>query len=440
MRRRKEVPQAPREARVEALSHEGRGIARLDGKATFIDGALPGELVRFRYTARRGRHDAGSVIEVLEPAAERVTPRCRHFGICGGCSLQHLDEAAQRALKQRSLLEQLAHVGGVQPERVLPPVMGPGWGYRHKARLMVKMVEKKGGLLLGFSERGSRLVTDLSRCETLHPLIGESLPALKATIAGLSVAARIPQVEVAVGENGAALVLRHLEPLSEEDRTMLGRYAEGQGLQMYAQPGGPETVTPIWPLVPEPLFYSLLEGRLRLEFLPLDFTQVNPAVNRAMVSQVLDLLAPAPGDRVLDLFCGLGNFTLPIALAATEVLGVEGDAALIERARANALRNGISNALFDHANLAGPALDAPWLGQPWDKLLLDPPRSGADQVLERLPLKATHRVVYVSCNPATLARDARILADRHGMRLRAAGILDMFPHTSHVESIALFER
>ena len=426
------------EAEVALLSHEGRGIAHLGGKTTFIDGALPGERVRFRYTRKRRRFDEGVTVEVLEPAPMRIEPRCPHFGVCGGCNLQHLTPAAQVQHKQSVLLEQLLHIGRVEPAPVLPPLTGPTWGYRHKARFSVKYVTKKGRLLLGFKEKGGRLVADLSRCEVLHPSVGLELDELRACLESLSISRHIPQIEVAVGEVTAALVIRHLSPLPAYDEERLKRYAESHQVSIYVQLGGPETVRRLWPKDAKPLLYRLPAQGIEIHFKPTDFIQVNPAINRLMVSQVLKLLDLRPDERVLDLFCGLGNFTLPMARHAAFVTGIEGDAALIEGARRNARSNGIDNVDFEVADLMDEHLEAPWRGGRFDKLLLDPPRTGACEILGRLGFERVKSIVYVSCNPATLARDARILVHEKGFRLFAAGILDMFPHTAHVESMALF--
>jgi len=429
----------PVEAYIESLSHEGRGVTHINGKATFVDGGLPGERVLFRYFRRRGRFDEGRVMEVLEPSPDRAEPRCPHYGICGGCSLQHLAPGAQIRHKEAVLLEQLRHMGGVEPDAVLPPLTGPVWGYRRKARLGVKFVEKKGGVLVGFRERQGRLVADLTRCEVLHPAVGLRLPQLRALVGSLSVSRHIPQIEVAVGDSEAALVFRHLQPFSEKDKELLRSFASKDGVGVYLQPGGPDSITPLWPESPAPLNYRLLED-IEIQFQPADFTQVNVGINGMMVDRVLELLDPAPGDQVLDLFCGLGNFTLPLARRAMQATGVEGEHGLVERARANAARNGVGNVEFMCANLSDPIPDAPFLHACYDKVLLDPPRTGALEIISRLDFEGAKRVVYVSCNPATLARDSRVLTAEKGFRLLKAGVMDMFPHTTHIESVALFER
>jgi 23S rRNA (uracil1939-C5)-methyltransferase len=439
-RRRAKALPAPAEALVESLSHDGRGVAHLDGKAVFIHGALPGERVRFAYGRVQRRYDEGAVQEVLEPSPERVEPRCPHFGTCGGCSLQHMEPDAQVAAKERALLDALARIGGVEPLRILPPLVGDArWGYRRKARLGVKYVPKKGRVLVGFRERGSSFVTDLSRCEVLHPRVGLIIEELGELVDGLDIRDRVPQIEVSMGDEACVLVFRTLATPSMRDRGRLTGFAQRYSLHAYIQEGGPETVAPLEGQAVE-LGYRLPAHDLTLAFEPLDFTQVNPEVNRRMVDRALELLDPRPDERVLDLFCGLGNFTLPLARHAGEVLGVEGDPGLVERARANARRNAVDNARFSVADLYGALEGEPWLGQAFDKVLLDPPRSGAAEVLARLRGREPRRLVYVSCYPGTLARDAGFLVSELGFRLCAAGVMDMFPHTGHVESIALFER
>ena len=439
MSRRKPLPADPVEAVVDALSHDGRGVAHLDGKATFIDGALPGERVRFRYTRITRRFDEGRVVEVLEASPDRVEPRCPHALVCGGCSLQHMDPDAQILAKQQTLLANLQRIGGVRPGKLLEPLRGPYWGYRHKARLGVKRVRAKGRVLVGFREKRKPWIAELSRCEVLHPSVGQRLEELAALVDSLSIPDRIPQIEVAVSDDATALVFRHLDPLGAEDLDRLRAFARESGIHVYLQPKGPDSVELLWP-ERSVLSYRLPEQGLELWFRPTDFTQVNPAVNRAMVGQALALLDPRPGERVLDLFCGLGNFTLPLAQRAGEVVGVEGDAALVERARDNAGRNGIGNAAFHMANLAEDITDRTWFREGFDKLLLDPPRSGAAELVPRIATLGVGRILYVSCHPGSLARDTGMLVNDHGYRLVAAGVMDMFPHTAHVESMALLEK
>lgn len=427
----------PQEARIESLSHDGRGVARLDGKAVFVEGALPGERVMLRRTRGHRRHDEAVAIEVLEAAPGRVEPRCEHFGVCGGCSLQHLDADLQLQAKQAHVAEQLARLGRVEPRAWLAPLTGPSWHYRRRARLGVKYVRKKGRVLVGFRERAAPFVADVRRCHVLAQPVGELIGALAAMIDALSVRERLPQVEVAVGENATALVMRVLDAPTAADLELLRAFAAEHGVDVYLQPGGLDTVAPL-DAGAAPLFYRLPAFDLTIEFRPVDFIQVNGELNQRTVAQTVALVDPQPADAVLDLFCGLGNFTLPLARQALQVAGVEGDAGLVARARANATRNGIANATFHVADLSvAPA--AAWATQAWNKVLLDPPRAGAAAVLPAAVASRPSRIVYVSCHPGSLARDAGALVHEHGYRLVAAGVMDMFPHTAHVESVAVFE-
>lgn len=432
------LPQEPVAARIESLNHDGRGVAHVNGKAVFIEGALPGEQVLFTYVTQRKRYDEAKVEKIIKPSPDRVEPRCAHFNICGGCSLQHLSPAAQIAAKQQVLLDGLKHIGGIVPKAVLAPHTGPSWGYRRRARLGVKFVIKKDKLLIGFREKRSSLLADIERCEVLHPTVGGLLPALRELIAGLEAYNCIPQIEVAAGDEATALVLRNLVQLSEADLEKLQGFGAAHGMQIYLQPAGPDSVTLIWPEAAT-LSYRLPKYDLELFFAPTDFVQVNGAINRTMVERVIELLDPRAHERVLDLFCGLGNFTLPLARHAAQVIGVEGEAKLIQRAQDNAQRNGIRNAEFYAADLSQDLSGQPWAKQRFDKILLDPPRTGALEIIRQLSALDAARIVYVSCNPATLARDARALTE-NGYTLMSAGVLDMFPHTTHVESIALFEK
>ncbi len=425
---------------IEDLTHEGHGVARREGKAVFVEGALPGEEVRCAYTARRGRHDEARTIEVLTPAPERVVPRCAHFGVCGGCALQHLEPAAQLARKQRWLLDSLTHIGKVQPERVLEPLTGPVWGYRRRARLGAKWVTKKGRVLVGFRERHGPYVADLRRCEVLDERIGGLLEELARLVETLSIRDRLPQIEVAGGDAVMALSFRVLAPPSAADLAQLRLFGERHGFALYLQPGGPNSVRAL-ENSPSPLALNYrLAGGLELEFQPYHFIQVNAALNRQLVERARELLEIGSEDRVLDLFCGLGNFTLALARGAREVVGVEGDASLVEWAGRNAARNGIANAAFYAADLAGDLAEQPWVRGGYDKILLDPPRSGALELMPWIATLGARRVVYVSCHPATLARDVGELTHRFGYRLLGAGVLDMFPHTTHVESMAVLAR
>ena len=421
------------------LTHDGRGVAHLDGKAVFVAGALPGERVRVRYTTRHRHFDEARIEELLTRSPDRIEPRCPHFGSCGGCALQHLPTAAQIAAKQRVLAENFERIGKVEPARWLDPLTDESWGYRRKGRLSVKWVAKKDRVLVGFREENPRFVADLSECHTLLPEVGRRIAAIGALVGGLEAHREIAQIEIAAGDDTVALVFRNLKPLSESDTAKLAAFGRENDLAILLQPGGPDSVHPLWPERVR-LAFKIPEANVEIEFKPLDFVQVNPGMNRRMIARTLELLDPGPGDRVLDLFCGLGNFTLPLARRAGAVVGIEGDAGLVARARENAVANGIANVEFFSADLAADQRGAPWAARDHDKLLLDPPRSGAAAVLEYLPRKPTRRVVYVSCHPGSLARDAGTLVQQHGFKLVAAGVMDMFPHTAHVESIALFDR
>jgi len=427
------------ETDISDLSHDGRGVAHVEGKAVFVADALPGERVRARIVRKHRHFNEAQTEEVLRASPQRVAPRCIHYGVCGGCALQHLDAPAQIEAKQRVLAENFARIGKVEPQRWLPPLTAGSWGYRRRGRLSVKHVPRKGKTLLGFRERDPRFVADLSRCEVLHPALGLKLDALGALLNSLEGAASIPQIEFAAGDDAIALVFRHLAPLSQTDRDKLIAFGREHGFAIMLQPGGNDSVHALYPERVQ-LHYRLADYELDLQFEPLDFVQVNPELNVRMIARALELLDPQATDRVLDLFCGLGNFSLPIARRAGFVCGVEGEAGLIERARANAARNGISNAELAVGDLALDPRGAPWARAELDKWLLDPPRTGAAGLLEHLPGKSVRRVVYVSCHPGSLARDAGSLVQRHGFELTAAGVMDMFPHTAHVESIALFER
>jgi len=427
-------------ATVESLSYDARGVARIDGKTVFIEGALPGERVRFRYFNKYRKYDSGGLMEILEASPDRVTPPCPHFGVCGGCDLQHLRPEAQIRAKQRIVAEQLAHLGKVEPQHWLAPLTGPALGYRRRARLGARHVASQGGMLIGFRERRRSFIANLDTCLVLDPKIAALLPAMRAVIGELSHPDRIPQVEVAVGDGDSALVFRHLVPLQDRDKELLCAFGERHGIQIYTQRGGPDSAVALWPSEPRGLYYRLPEFDVEIQFKPADFVQINGAVNRATVSQAVRLLAPQSDERVLDLFCGLGNFTLPLARQAGQVLGVEADADLLERARENAQRQGITNVEFRSADLYQEITPALWGEFRPDKLLLDPPRRGAMEVIKALAEPLPSRIVYVSCYPATLARDSQYLAHVLGYRLETAGVMDMFPQTSHVETMALFVR
>ncbi len=438
-RRRNKPPPDPLPACIESLSHEGRGIARIDGKTVFIEGALPGEQVRFLYTRKRGQFDEGRTVEVVEPSESRVEPRCRHYGMCGGCSLMHLDGEEQILHKQSVLLEQLQHLGGVEPEQVLPPLSASRWGYRRKARLGVKYVAGKEKVLVGFREKHSSFIADIDSCEVLHPILGEAIGQLKELVHELSVYRQIPQLEVAVSDTVAAVVIRHLAPLTGDDRRILADFEAQRPVRFYLQPGGLDSVHSLSGEDGQNLHYRLDRHDITMEFSPIDFTQVNFELNALLVDRVIELLELNEADQVLDLFCGLGNFTLPIARYVKQATGLEGSEDLVLRAQKNAQKNGLANAGFGVCNLAEPDAGPHISGYAYNKVLLDPPRSGAQEIIEQLVPERVEKLVYVSCNPATLARDAGILSKQGGLSLKAAGVMDMFPHTSHVESIALFE-
>jgi len=441
MTRRRE----PETARIDSLTHDGRGIAAIAGKKIFVPGALPGEEVRIlRRKIRRG-HDEADLLEVLVPSPGRVKPRCEAFGICGGCALQHVAAVEQREIKQKSLKDSLERIGNVSPDRWLPPLFDVAeegaWRYRRRARLAVRDVAAKGRVLVGFKERRAAIVTDMHRCEVLSPPLGELIDPLSDLIGQLSIRARLPQVELAVGDNTVELVFRVLDPPTADDRAKLLQFGKRHGLRVSLQPGGLESVVPLDPETRrEALSYELPEFDVRVYFEATDFVQVNGPVNRQMVARAVDLLQLTDHDRVLDLYCGIGNFSLPMARRARSVLGIEGEACQVKRASQNAGLNGITNCEFRAGDLAAVEGTEPWMRQSFNKVLLDPPRSGAEALVRSLAKTRAERVVYVSCHPATLARDAGILSRTQGYRLEAAGIADMFPHTAHVEAIALFCR
>ncbi len=429
---------------IESLDLEANGVARHDGKVVFVRGALPGEQVLARVVRRKPRFDVAETEAVLRQSSQRVAPRCPHFGTCGGCSMQHVDPRAQVAIKQRVLEDTLWHVARLKPEVVLRPIAGPDFGYRFRARLSVRHVPKKGGVLVGFHERGSSYVADMRECHVLSPQAAALLLPLRELVGALSLRDRLPQVEVAQGDRTLALVLRVLQPPTEADGELLRAFAERHAVELWLQPKGPDTIELFCGPAggPSTLAYGLPEFGIRMPFRPTDFTQVNPLINASLVQRAVTLLDPQPGDRVADLFCGLGNFTLPLATRAASVLGVEGSAALVARAGENARANGLApRTAFRTTNLFELTL-ADWQAiGPFDRVLVDPPREGALAVARALALDPhrPRRLVYVSCNPATLARDAAVLCHEGGWRLAAAGVVNMFPHTSHVESVALLE-
>ena len=441
MSRSNRKPFIPQEQELDIvdLSHDGRGVAKVDGKAVFVVGALPGERVRARQTARKKSFDEAVAVGILRASPDRVAPRCAHFGTCGGCALQHLAPEKQVEYKQHILMENFERIGHVRPERVLEPLRGEPWGYRRKARLGAKWVKKKEKALVGFREIDPRFIADIARCEVLVPQVGERIAGLGELLQSLEAREQIAQIELSAGDDATVLVFRNLVPLGEADRAKLREFGRATNLAIYLQPGNNDTVQPLDGEAAT-LRFALPAYDVDFEFRPLDFVQVNGDMNRRMVDHALALLDPRPEDRVLDLFCGLGNFTLPIARRAGSVVGVEGDPGLVQRARDNAARLGIRNAEFHAADLSKDLRGEPWVKQGFDKLLLDPPRTGAMEAIPQLPLEGVTRIVYVSCHPGSLARDAGILVREHGYVLKAAGAMDMFPHTAHVESIALFEK
>jgi 23S rRNA (uracil-5-)-methyltransferase RumA len=421
------------------LAHDGRGVARVEGKTVFIDDALPGERVEWSRVKRGRNFDEGRLQRVLEPAADRVEPRCAHFGVCGGCVLQHLAPPRQLEFKQRQLFEALTRIGKVTPAEVLAPLQGGVWNYRRRARLAARWVPKKERTVLGFRERSTSFIADVKRCEVLMPPLDALVEPLSLLLTALSVRNRVPQIEVAIADNAVALVVRILEELTAQDRELLLQFARDHAVQIYVQPGGYETITPLSDVTS--LEYRLPQFDVTVRFQPNDFIQVNGELNAQMVARAVELLAPAAGEQVLDLFCGLGNFSLPLARNGAHVVGVEGDAGLVSRAKANAALNNIENIEFVCGDLAQPsAVDAGWARRAYDKVLLDPPRAGAQEVLPVVARCGAKVVLYISCHPGSLARDAGILVHEHGFTLCAAGVMDMFPHTAHVESAALFTR
>lgn len=439
---------------IDSLDIEGRGIGRRDGKAVFVEGALPGERVHVAPLKVKPSYETGRLVEVLRDSAMRVRPACPHFGVCGGCAMQHLDPRAQVAIKQRVLEDALWHIGRVQPETVLAPIHGPSWGYRFRARLTVRHVAKKGGVLVGFHERGSSYVADMRECHVLPPEVSALLVPLRELVARLSVRDRLPQIELAVGDGSPAcehgrqvvLVFRHLEPLTEADQALLRAFGRAHQIVPWLQPKGPETAHPLDAADPATLRLSLPEFGVSLPFAPTDFTQVNHEINRVLVSRSLRLLDPRPDESVADFFCGLGNFTLPLGRRARRVIGLEGSGALLSRARLAAEAHGMGEVVqFAERNLFDWTVDDWQRLQadhgPIDAMLIDPPREGALAVVRALvdARARPRRVVYVSCNPATLARDCAVLVNEGGWNLVSAGVVNMFPHTAHVESMAVFE-
>jgi len=429
------------QALVESLDNEGRGIAHADGKVIFIEGALTGERVTYSSYRKKNNYEQAKVEQILKQSFMRVQPKCPVFGVCGGCSMQHLEPRAQVAVKQRVLEDNLQRIGKVKPEVVLPPIYGQAWAYRQRARLSVRHVLKKNKTLVGFREQNGKYVADMQHCEILTPKIAGLLPLLGELNEKFTAHDILPQIEVAVGEHVDVLVLRILAALTPSDEALIREFADAHNVQFWTQTKGPETVVPFYPLDAPPLSYSLPEFAITMPFAPTEFTQVNSDMNRLMVSRAMRLLSPQAGERIADFFCGLGNFTLPIARSGARVLGIEGSDALVRRARQNAGYNDLSgNTEYREMNLF--EMNEAMLAQlgNFDKWLVDPPRDGAIELMKSISdATAPRRIVYVSCSPSTLARDAEVLVHVKGYALKAAGVMNMFPQTSHVESIALFE-
>ncbi|WP_084637386.1 23S rRNA (uracil(1939)-C(5))-methyltransferase RlmD [Paludibacterium yongneupense] len=437
----------PNIAVIESLDHEGRGVAHVDGKTLFIDGALPYEKVIYRSYRQKPTYENADTEAVLKESFMRTQPRCPHFNVCGGCSMQHVDGAAQVAIKQRILEDNLQRLGKVKPDIILPPIAGPQWGYRHRARMSARLVEKKGGVLVGFHEKRSAYIAEMSECHILPPHISALIMPLRAMIFRLSIKDRMPQAEIAVGHKVDIIVFRNMDAINEADEALFREFSDRHGrpdrpLQIWLQPKGPDTCYPLYPKDAPRLSYTIPEFRIEMPYYPTEFTQVNPQINAVMVARAMRLLAPQAGERIADMFCGIGNFTLPIARSGATVYGMEGSDALVRRARENAAFNGLESRVdYEMANLFDVTEDSLAALGHFDKMLIDPPRDGAVQLCKAMTDEtAPKRLVYVSCNPATLARDAGILVNTKGYTLRAAGIINMFPHTGHVESIALFEK
>ncbi|WP_028444530.1 23S rRNA (uracil(1939)-C(5))-methyltransferase RlmD [Chitinimonas koreensis] len=427
---------------IESLDFEGHGVAHVDGKTVFIDGALPFERVEYSSYRKKPGFENAQAVAILRESFMRVRPKCQHFGVCGGCSMQHVDASAQVAAKQRVLEDNLNRIGNVRAQTLLAPIYGPTWGYRHRARLSARYVAKKGTVLVGFHEKRSSFIADMQSCEILPKKISDLLLPLRELVMNLSIRERMPQVELAVGDAVDVLVLRVMEPLTPADEELVRAFADRHAVQFWLQPKGPETAYPFHPLDAPALTYSLPEFDVVMPYKPTEFTQVNPHINRVLVGRALRLLDPQPGERVADLFCGLGNFTLPIARLGASVLGIEGSKQLVERAREGALKNGLAERTeFQVANLFEMTEEImAGLGH-FDRMLIDPPRDGAMEVCKSISAEhGPRRIVYVSCNPATLARDANVLVHVKGYTLKAAGVVNMFPHTGHVESMAWFEK
>ncbi|WP_423063906.1 23S rRNA (uracil(1939)-C(5))-methyltransferase RlmD [Candidiatus Paracoxiella cheracis] len=436
-KRRKKCPTEHFTATVTTLSHDGRGIAHIDGKTTFLFGGLPEEAVEFQYQKIHSRYDEGKVVNVTNASPDRTAPRCKHYGICGGCSLQHIKPEAQIQHKLKAFLELMQHAG-CRPTELLPPITGNPWGYRRKARLSIKFLHKKDKVLVGFRERNGRFVANLERCDILDPSIGEKISAFSDVLYQLKIREQIPQIEIAVGDEKTAIIIRHLVNIESDDLNLLREFVTTHNLQLYLQPAGPDSIHLDWPTQTNSLLNCTLPAyNLSLQFHPNQFIQVNQNINDKMIAQALELLTLTPTDRVLDLYCGIGNFSLPIAKYCQKVIGVEGSSQSVQQATNNARLNHIDNAEFFCTDLSQPTYNKNWAAHVFDKIVLDPPRTGAKEVIDSIPAWKAKRIVYISCNPATLARDAKLLQEK-GYNLEKAGVMDMFPHTQHVEAIALF--
>ncbi len=438
--RKKKLPTLPVTVDIESLSHDGRGVAHVDGKVVFIDEALPGETVEFIYTDNRKDFSEGRVESLSNPSEHRVTPECPHFGRCGGCSFQHVKNEDQIKLKQALLIEQFERIGKVSIPQIWPALTGPFWAYRSKARMGVKYVPKKGRVLVGFRERRNPFLAEIESCQVMQPIVGENLMALSEMIGKLSIKDKIPQIEVAIGEEDCVLAFRVLEPPLPEDLEIMKAFGLKHEIQICLQSKGPDTIKPIEgneEIIPS---YELPEQKIRFNFKPAMFTQVNYAINRKMINRVIEEFNLSKEDTVLDLFCGLGNFSLPMATKAGRVIGVEGDLPLVNFAKENAQLNQLDNVDFFVADLSKDVSQMAWAKQKFNKILLDPSRAGASEVLSNLRYWQPDQIIYVSCNPSTLARDTGILVNELGYKLIKAGVMDMFPQTGHVESIALFSK
>lgn len=433
------LPKGEFPATIESLTQEGRGVAHINGKTTFISRALPGEVIKFVYTNRKKHFDEGDAITIEQPSPDRISPPCPHFEQCGACSMQHLSTEKQIEVKQQALFDQLQRIGKTQAQHHLPPLKGPVWGYRRRARLGVKYVIKKNRVLVGFRERRSHFLADISHCPVLDPRVGEHLTDIASAINTLDARATIAQIEVSCSDDRVALVFRHLEPLNPQDKTRLSDFGQAHNFDIYLQPGGTDSVYPLDAPRVGDLHDQQPAYQIAIGFKPLDFTQVNAAINRDMVQLALKWLDIKPGDHALDLFAGLGNFTLPMARFAKKVTAIELEPAMVQRAEASARANGITNTQHQVGNLFEPDPTLAWMQQSFDRILLDPPRAGAEALLAHIARMHPKRIVYISCHPGTLARDAHSLIHEHGYTLIAAGVMDMFPHTAHIESIAVFE-